>query len=154
MRNKYYDPEGWKLCTLRYNVELGRGLWLLCGACRKSRYFDTAEWAKKHNIDLDTPFKTLGKAIPCHRCGTRGVSAHAEPYRNSDSQPARRFADGPICPECGWDDVHVWPLRFSDYPPGFKRKFARNRMMETCGCEQCDNWWTQPTGLRIQRCPR
>ena len=63
MRDKYYDPEGWKLCTLRYNIELGQRLWLLCGTCRKSRYFDTAEWAKKHNIDLDTPFKSLGKAI-------------------------------------------------------------------------------------------
>jgi hypothetical protein len=57
MRDKYYDPDGWKQCTLRYELEIGRGLWLLCGTCQKSRYFDIAEWAQKHGVDLDTPLK-------------------------------------------------------------------------------------------------
>jgi len=144
MADKYYDPEGWKRCTLRHNLEVGHGLWLLCGTCRKSRYFDTAEWAKTHGVDLDTPFKSLGRRIRCQRCGTFGISAYGQPYSNFEAQPRHRYEGDLICPRCGSDDVHKWPLRRSDYPPGYAHFWGRP-MMITCGCENCDNWWTQPT---------
>lgn len=105
MRDKYYDRDGWKKCTLRHEIELGRGLWLLCGTCRKSHYFNIADWARKHGVDLDTPLKTLGKAIRCKRCGTLGISAYAEPYNNLAPQPRHRNENGPICPVCGSNDV-------------------------------------------------
>jgi hypothetical protein len=151
MRDKYFDLDGWKKCTLRHNIELGQGLWLLCGTCRKSRYFNAIDWARQHGVDLDTPLKTLGRSIRCRRCGTFGVSAYAQPYDNLPPQPQRhRFDHGPICPACGSDDVHQWPLRLSDYPPGVRPKFMGGRAMEICGCEACDNWWTQPKGVQLR----
>lgn len=60
MRDKYFDPAGWKQCTLRRTLELGQGLWLLCGTCQKSRDFDIAEWATKHGVALDTPLRIVG----------------------------------------------------------------------------------------------
>jgi hypothetical protein len=150
MRDKYFDPDGWKRCTLRHNIDLGQGLWLLCGSCQKSRYFDTAEWAKTHGVDLDTPLKTLGKAIRCQRCGARAVSAYAEPYSNRVPQPRHRLDDDPICPVCGSDDVRRRRILTTDYPPRFQRKFMRGHTMQTCGCEICDNWWTQVEGIRLR----
>jgi hypothetical protein len=156
MRDKYYDPEGWKQCTLRNNLEVGHGLWLLCGTSRKSRYFATATWAREHNVDLDTPFKTLGKRIRCQRCGSRGgergVGAYGQPYGTHPAQPRRPEKDDPICPRCGSDDVHTWPWRLTDYPPGCKRNPRVWPMMVTCGCERCDNWWTQPQGIKVEPC--
>jgi hypothetical protein len=55
--------------------------------------------AREHGVDLDTPFKTLGKRIRCQRCGTRGgergVSAYGQPYSNFEPQP-RASACGTI----------------------------------------------------------
>lgn len=116
MRDKYFDPEGWKRCTLRNTIDLGQGLWLLCGTCQKSRDFDTADWAAKYCVDLDTPLKTLGKAIRCQRCGTLGVSAYGTPYNNLPPQPRHRMDDDPICPRCGSDDVQSRRMRTTDYP--------------------------------------
>jgi hypothetical protein len=153
MRDKYFDPEGWRQCTLRNQIGHGQRLWLLCGTCRKSRYLDTAEWAQKHGVDLDTPLKTLGNAIRCQRCGTRGgergVSAYAEPYSNYTHQPRRPKKGGPLCPRCGSEDVHRWPLRLSDFPYGFERGFMPKLGMEICGCESCDNWWTQGRDTKL-----
>lgn len=151
MRDKYYDPDGWKRCTLRREIELGHRLWLICGTCRKSRYFDTANWAREHGVSLDTPLKTLGKAIRCKRCGTLGISAYAEPYSNLQPQPHYHIENGPICPVCGSNDVHRWPLRLTDFPSGVWPKFMGGPAMETCGCERCDNWWTQPKGVKLAR---
>jgi hypothetical protein len=149
MRDKYFDPEGWKKCTLRHNIELGQGLWLLCGTCQKSRNFDTAVWAKKYRVDLDTPLKPLGNMIRCQRCGTRGVSAYGTPYNNLSPQPRHRMDNDPICPRCGSDDVQCRRMLTTDHPPGRKRKFMSDRTMTVCGCHACDNWWAQPEGLRL-----
>lgn len=46
--------------------------------------------------------------------------------------------------------MNQWPLRLSDYPPRFERKFMRQHMMNTCGCDRCDNWWTQPKGFKLR----
>lgn len=148
-RDKHYDPDGWKKCTLRHEIEVGQGgLWLICGTCRKYRYFDIREWASEYGVDLDIPFKTLGTSIRCRRCGTLGVSAYAEPYGNLPPRPPAQYRDSdPICPECRSSDVHQWPLRTTDYPPGVERRFMPTTRMITCGCDRCDNWWTQPKGI-------
>lgn len=148
MRDTYFDPNGWKRCTLRHEIENGHGLWLLCGMCQKSRYFDIADWAREHGVDLHTPFSTLGRRVRCRRCGTLGVSAYGQPYSNLPREP-RHGGNGPVCPACGSDDVRTRRVLTTDYPPGFKRRFMLGRAMQVCGCETCDNWWTQPEGMRI-----
>lgn len=149
-RDKYYDPDGWKRCTLRHNIELDKGLWLLCGTCQKSRYFNTAEWAKQHGVGLDTPLKTLGRSIRCRRCGTLGISAYAQPYDNLPPQPPFQHEEGdPICPRCGSDDVQSRRILTTDYQPGCVRKFMLGHAMKVCGCYACDNWWTQPEGVKL-----
>jgi hypothetical protein len=160
MRDKYYDPEGWKKCTLRSLLGLGQDLWLICGTCQKSRDFDTAEWAAKHGIDLNIPLKTLEKAIRCQRCGARGedrgVSAYAVPYSiGSKSQLRCRDRDDPICPSCGSDDVESRRMQVSDYPgvtiwtTNKLPRFVAGKVMIRCGCYACDNFWTQPKGIKL-----
>lgn len=101
MRDKYCDPDSWKRCTLRHNIELGKGLWLLCGPCQKSRDYDIADWAMKHGVDLDTPLKTLGRGIRCQRCGTLGILVYAHPYDNLPPRPSPQHDEGdPVCPAC------------------------------------------------------
>lgn len=157
MRDKYYDPDGWKLCTLRRQIELGQSLWLVCATCQKSTYFDTIAWANAHDVDLDIPLKTLGKAIRCQRCGTLGVGAYAEPYSNFQKQPRGTNPNGPVCPTCGSDNVESRRMLASEFPNFVypKRiegsKFALGKMMEVCGCKSCDNWWTQANGDRLSR---
>lgn len=151
MRDKYFDPDGWKKCTLRREIQIGRGLWLLCGTCQKSHYFNIADWAREHGVDLDTPFKTLGKRIRCQRCGTRDVSAYGQPYGIHSPQPLQRIRDDPICPRCGSDDVQRRRMLTTDYPPGCKPTFKGNCAMIVCGCYACDNWWTQPEGTKLTR---
>ena len=160
MRDKYYDPEGWKQCTLRSLVDQRQGLWLICGTCQKSRDFDAGEWAGKHGVDLDVPLKTLEKAIRCQRCGTRGgdhgVGAYGQPYDNLPPQPRRRREKHePICPRCGSDDVQTRPMKVSDYPgvtiwtTEKLPRFVAGKVMIRCGCYVCDNFWTQPQGVRL-----
>jgi hypothetical protein len=160
MRDKYYDPEGWKQCTLRSLVDQRQSLWLLCGTCQKSRDFDTAEWATKHRVNLDVPLKTLEKAIRCKRCGARGedrgVSAYETPYSiASKPEPRRRGEDGPICPRCGSADVEIRGMSVSELPgvtiwtTDKLPRFVAGKMMIRCGCSACDNFWTQPKGLRL-----
>lgn len=156
MRDKYYDPEGWKQCTLRHNIELGQRLWLLCGTCQKSRYFDTAAWARLHGVDLDMPLRTLGRLIRCERCGTLGIAAYAQPYDNLPPLPHRIAEDGPVCPACGSSDVESRRMLTSEYPniiyPNVGRpRFAVGKTMQVCGCSQCDNWWTQANGDKLPR---
>jgi hypothetical protein len=160
MRDKYYDLEGWKKCTLRSLVDQRQGLWLICGTCQKSRDFDAAEWASKHRVDLDVPLNTLEKAIRCQRCGARGddhgVSAYGTPYDNlPPQQPRQREKNDPVCPRCGSDDVQCRRMRVSDYPGvtiwtmNDLPRFVVGKVMIRCGCYACDNFWTQPQGLRL-----
>jgi hypothetical protein len=142
MRDKYFDPDGWRQCTLRHTLELGQRLWLLCGTCQKSRDLDVMEWATKHGVNLDTPLRT-SVAIHCQRCGTRGVSAYGTPYNNLPPQPRHRMKDDPICPRCGSDDVLSRRMLTTDYPSGCRPRFKGNSAMFVCGCYSCDNWWTQ-----------
>jgi hypothetical protein len=161
MRDKYYDPEGWKKCTLRSVLGLGEDLWLICGTCQKSRGFDTAEWAAKHGVDLDLPLKTLEKAIRCQRCGARGkdrgVSAYARPYTNLQPQPKHRNENDPICPRCGSDDVQSRRMLVSEFP-GVTiwtidkiPRFVAGKVMIRCGCYACNNFWTQSKVLSSAR---
>jgi hypothetical protein len=154
VRDKYYDPDGWKRCTLRSEIEIGRGLWLVCGTCQKSRYFKIPDWAREHGVNLDTPFKTLGKRIRCQRCGTRGgehgVSAYGQRHSSFETQPRQRMRDDAICPRCGSDDVQKRRMLTTDYPAGCRPKFKGNGAMMVCGCYACDNWWTQPEGIKLK----
>jgi len=156
MPDKYYDPEGWKKCTLRALIELDRSLWLICGTCQKSRDFAVAEWAAKHRVDLDIPLKTLEKAIRCQRCGARGVSAYGTPYSiPTKPQPRHIDENAPICPRCGSDDVQTRPMQVRDFPDVTiwtmekLPRFVVGKAMIRCGCYGCDNFWTQPKGLRL-----
>ena len=160
MPDKYYDPEVWKKCTLRALVDDGEGLWLICGTCQKSRDFDVAEWAAKHGVDLDIPLKTLQKAIRCQRCGARGkdrgVSAYGTPYSIPIKPQARCIDENdPICPRCGSDDVQIRPMQVRDFlgvtiwTMNDLPRFVVGKAMIRCGCYGCDNFWTQPKGLRL-----
>jgi len=160
--DKYYDSEGWKKCSLRSLVEDEEGLWLICGTCQKSRDFNAAEWAAKHRVDLDIPLKTLEKAIRCQRCGARGkdrgVSAYGTPYSiGSKPQPRRIDENDPICPRCGSDDVETRGMSVSEFPgvtiwtTDKLPRFVAGKIMIRCGCCGCDNFWTQPKGLKLAR---
>jgi hypothetical protein len=77
----------------------------------RDKYYDPDG---EHGVNLDTPFKTLRKAIRCQRCGTLGISVYAQPYCNSGPQPRHPYDNDPICRKCGSDDVNQWPLRLVD----------------------------------------
>jgi hypothetical protein len=55
--------------------------------------------------------RQVGKRMRCQQCGTRNVSARDKQYGIRSPQLRRPEKDDPICPRCGSDDVHTWPLR-------------------------------------------
>jgi hypothetical protein len=72
--------EAWKHAHLAIVEKLGKHLWLNCGWCQRAVMADVREFAKTHQLDMNTPLLTVSRRLRCTRCGERKGQARLEPH--------------------------------------------------------------------------